>query len=233
MISLQEFLSYLKLAVPEWAGNTVYSKNDLVFVDTEIFVCLVDHTSDAFDFQIDIANWREETVFQQSVDSAIKFVQGILNRNISSGNVTETFNGLGGDIVYLKSPLSSVSTIKMYNEANNTFETIFTGSDTISNSVYFNGSEGWIKVVNGYGFTAGELYEIVYVGVEETDAYIKQQCLESAALFYYQSPHSNQDRLGRTSKNVGGQASAGESFNTIETFDSIRTNLYPYRTWNV
>lgn len=233
MITLNELLSFLNATIPVWVTATAYAKGENVTETGIVYVCLVDHTSGTFATDLAANKWRIESIYQQSVDSAIKFVEKCINRSTTTGNVTTTFNGQGGDVYYLNSPLSSVTSVKKYDEATNTFLTIFDGSDTVSNSLYFNGSEGWVKLVNGYTFTLNELYEIVYVGIGETNAYIKQQCLEAAALMYYQTPHNNQDRLGRTSKNTGGQSQAGESYNTIETFDSIETNLLAYRTWNV
>ena len=51
----------------DWATSTAYALDDLVLVGSIVYLCTTAHTSDASDFENDIANWRVYIICQVGV----------------------------------------------------------------------------------------------------------------------------------------------------------------------
>ncbi len=227
MISLQEFLSYINLNLGMWQGSYPYTKDMQILYQDTVYICLEDHTSDALDFSIDASKWAEQPIYNQCRLSGISFVNSYCNREFSGGSLVDTFEGNGSDFYYLKNTPSAVSAVQYLDETN-TFVTVFTGSETIANSLYIG---SYIRLLNGV-FECGKTYKVSYTGVDSVNDEVKQVALEVATLYYKNSPAS-EGRIGLTSVGMGSQATTSSSFSQATLEETYGVRLAKWRYWNV
>lgn len=171
MITQSEILRYLNIAVKLWVTATAYKPGQYVNNSGVIYECLVEHTSGTFATDLNTnLYWSAETIALRCVNHAISQVNGYCNRDFRGGSYTDEFIASisncadSGTKYYTKNaPLNSVTSIEYFDENTSEYITIFASGDTISNSVKIMPG-GILQLYNGYTFTTGTIYRIIYNG---------------------------------------------------------------------
>ncbi len=217
----------MNISCPAWAANTLYNVGDYVISTSVIYQCIAGHTSGG---SFSATNWTTTTVALQCVNAAIQFVNKACNRDFRTGAYTVEFTGNDSLFVYAdNSPVTALSSIKALNTSTGEWETIFTGTDTISDSAKVI-NEHKIQLLKGYSFAVGTLYQLVYTGgYADGAAPVNEICLEVAQDFWNNSNASGQSRQGLSSENIGGQSSNGKGFNPDAVSERFKSQLEAYR----
>lgn len=230
MITSAELFDYLNIQYPAWVTGTVYKKGAYVINSGTVYECLEQHTASA-SFATDAAKWTSSHFISGAVSHGISAVNSYCNRDFRSAEYTDYFTAESSkNYHYLDNPPgSSISSILYHNGTE--YVTIFEGSDDIADSTRL--EKGRLILFNGYSFSAGTDYKIVYTGGYSTVPEIIKSITKEIAAWYYKSSGKGSDRLGVSSENNGGQSSDGKSFDTQGMTDRHKADLYQYRLQNV
>ena len=180
---------------------------------------------------LNITDNSKDTFLQSCIDSSVNEIEDYLNRKLSPDTYVEYLDGNNKSMIYLRNkPINSITSIECFDEYD-TYEDLFTGSDTASNSVQIITDDNLIKLLKGYFFYNGcKNFKITYTaGYSTTPDDIKSVLLELASLKYYNSPLSGHARLGKASDNIN--SATGES--TTYKDPNWKTVLNKYRLQNV
>lgn len=233
MITAAELFDYLKITREIWVTATVYEKGVYKTNGSTVYECMANHTSGTF--ATDLANglWTSSHFVQACADYAISRVNNFLNRDCRSGSYTDKFEGDGTNYHWLKNPPgSAVASIKVRDESTGEYTTIFTGSDTVGNSIEL-GSDGKLELLKGYSFSSGSRYEVAYTGgYTSVPELIKGACKQLGAIHYKESP-AGTGWLAETSRNLGGQSATGVGLAVEQTELKVLKSIEMYRIINV
>ena len=103
-------------------------------------------------------------------------------------------------------PVTTITSIEYFDEDTADWVTIFTGSDTVSNSVLITTTDFRITLYNGYSFESGKRYKITYKYTNAAPDEVKTIAIEQAARYFLNSPEG-QAWFSKSSENIGSQAS--------------------------
>jgi hypothetical protein len=231
MITAAELFDYLNIQYPAWVTAEIYDKGQYVIQSGTVYECLVQHTAGTFATDLAAGKWTASHFVQSAVDHAISRVNSYCNRDFRSAAYTDyTTPESSKNYHYLDNPPgSAISAIEYFDDT--AYVTIFTGSDTIGNSTRL--ENGKLILFNGYTFTAGKDYKIVYTGGYTSVPEIIEGITKEIAAWFYKSSPKGGDRLGTASQNTGGQSSDGKSFDVEGMTNRHKAELYQYRIQNV
>jgi hypothetical protein len=164
LISQTEILRYLNIQIGSWVTATKYKVGQYISEGGVIYECIIEHTSAAtFAADLTALKWTADTFVLQCMNQAISDVNSMGNRDFRYASYTDKFQGDGYSEHWLKNPpLAAVTSIKYFDEDTATYLTIFSGSDTVSNSAQL--LSGKLRLFNGYSFESTKQYEVVYTG---------------------------------------------------------------------
>lgn len=226
MITITELSTYLKMNVPAWVTSTNYTAGQsLVTSSSVIYICLITHTSGTFATDLAAGKWRTSQLYG-SLNAGKDFVHRYTGRNFTTGTVTEYFKGIDVPIYYAKEyPVTAVSSVSEFDEEDSAWESIFVDPDTVADSVHFNGVDSAIELYNGYSFSDGVRYRVVFTGGYTSGS--EPQLVKRVALEQAKRDYMNSDEGGNffalTAKNFGGQATSGQS---LESEDAMNARHY-------
>ena len=157
-------LDYLNIPRTAWVTGTKYQKGDYRTNSGTVYECLVTHTAGAtFAADLALLYWTTAHFVQTAIDFAIQRVNKSCNRDFRSASYTDEFQGDGFPVHWVNNPPgSAIASIKYFDEDTATYLTIFSGTDTVSNSAQLLG--GKLRLFNGYSFESTKQYEVVYTG---------------------------------------------------------------------
>lgn len=237
MITITELFSYMKVRVPAWITGTEYLKDSVISNAGTYYVCLKTHTSSVFATNLAAGYWVEETIYENSLEFGINFVNTYCNRIfVRTANFEFIFNepkGKTKNIVFLPNrPINSITSIKTRNATTNVYEDILTNTgDTIENSVILDQESGKVELLNGYIFQKQN--KIIYDGGFDTvPSVLKSTAIEIAYKYFMNSP-SGKGFIGLTSVNIGGQSSTGMGIDQRTLEDLYGPRLKKFRNFSL
>lgn len=182
---------------------------------------------------LNVTDSSKDTLLQSCIDAAIRELEDFCNRRLTEGSYIEYADGNNKTELYLRNtPINSITSIEYFDEYD-TYEDLFTGTDTASNSILILTQSNLIKLLKGYFFYKGcKNIKITYTaGYDETNAPkdIKNVLTEMASIKFYNSAFSSHARLGKASDNIN--SATGEAV-TYKAPD-WKTVLNKYRLQNV
>jgi len=209
VVTVTDLITWLKMYIPAWVTGTSYKVGDYVISSSVIYICVIAHTGGTFATDLTAGKWRISQLYN-SLNYGLAFVRNYTGRNFTTGSVTEYFTGKGNCNFYPSElPATEITEINYYDEDTSDWVTIFTGSDTVDDSVLIKNNYT-VKLYNGYWFVEGTEYQIVYTGgyVSGSEpADVKNVALEQAIRNYFNSDEGK-SFFALTSKNVGSQATS-------------------------
>jgi hypothetical protein len=233
LITAAELIDYLQIQTPAWVTAKGYNKGDYVVNSGTVYECVTGHTSGTFATDLEAGKWTSSHFIQSAVNHAISKINSYCNRDFRQASYTDYYTPeSSGNKYYLANPPGSeIASIKYHDGTQ--YVTIFGTGDNIGNSTRL--EKGKLILFNGYSFTAGTDYEIVYTGgyaSADMPELIKGIAKEIAAV-YYKSSAKGGDRLGLGSQNTGGQSTDGKTFDIEGLTERHKSDLYQYRIQNV
>lgn len=231
-------LDYLNIPRIAWVTGTKYQKGDYRTNSGTVYECLVGHTAGAtFAADLALLYWTTAHFVQTAIDFAIQRVNKSCNRDFRSASYTDEFQGDGYAVHWVNNPpVTAVASIEYFDESLTppAYATIFSGSDTVSNSAQLLG--GKLRLFNGYSFESSKQYEVVYTGGYGTvPEDVKGTTKEIAGLHIKQSATANGGLalLGLTSRNMAGQGTESAGFNFEQAVTNALKQVEMYKIQNV
>jgi hypothetical protein len=157
----------------------------------------------------------DDALIARLVTSYSAYIQQWMNRTIASQSYTEKRNGHGGYALALVNyPVTAVSSLLIDNNA------IPLAANSTQSGYMFDDK---FIYLNGYRFTPGrQNVQVAYTaGYAQTPPELEQAVIELIALRY-----KERDRIGHSSKAIGGET---VSFIIKDLPDSVRTILENYK----
>ena len=236
MITATETLRYLNIQIGSWVTATKYKVGQYISEGGVIYECIIEHTSAAtFAADLSAFKWTADTFVLQCMNQAISDVNTMSNRDFRYASYTDKFQGDGYAVHWVNNPpVSAITSIKYFDEDTATYLTIFSGSDTVSNSAQILG--GKLRLFNGYSFESSKQYEVVYTGGYGTvPEDVKGTTKEIAGLHIKQSATANGGLalLGLTSRNMAGQGTESAGFNFEQAVTNALKQVEMYKIQNV
>jgi hypothetical protein len=163
-----------------------------------------------------VTSSSDDAMLSRLVSAASDYIQTWLGRTIASATYTETRDGTGGDrLMFSNYPVTAVTSLSV---------------DGISIPLAANSQQPgylWnatsIRTINGYSFTRGvQNVTVAYTaGYAATPNEIEQAAIELVSLRY-----KDKDRIGQTSKSIGGES---VTFTQQDFSDAITATLAQYK----
>ena len=151
-----------------------------------------------------------------AVSSSIDYVESYCNRKFTSGSYTEYIDGNDDTELHLNNKnILSITSIE-YFDGIDTFDDLFSDTDYTVSDVIIDNNLNFIRLVGDLVFPAGNRnIKIIYVsGYDNSNIPfdIKRVMNEYGAMVYWNTQQNDSSRLGLRGKNLGFQASEGQTF---------------------
>lgn len=163
---------------------------------------------------LNLTDASKDTFLQNCIDASVKEIEDFCNRKLSPGTYTEYIDGNNKSVIHLRNkPITSITSIECFDEYE-TYQNLFTGSDSVFNAVEIIPQQNCIKLLKGYYFYKGcKNIKVTYAaGYSTTPDDVKSVLLELATLKYYNSPLSGHARLGKASDNINSVTGQSTTF---------------------
>lgn len=168
--------------------------------------------------QIPTATTTDDALLSRLITSASAFMGAWLNRILTSASYTEQYDGNGGSVIQVANfPVTAVASVSV----DGVSISASPDSGIVQSGFAFDDRSIWLV---GYSFNRGHRnVKITYTaGFSAIPKDLEQACIDLVSLKY-----KGRDRIGQTSKSLGGETVA--IFTTKDMTEDIKTVLNQYK----